>query len=188
MSELKAFESERIYWSVEQVEREAGDIDSLHLDDNLFYIKSEADRYISELKAEKAQAEDNAAFWKAKCEELRSHAFNASCQIIDGISEKNSEIEMLKQKLKDLQEYTTEEVNELCVEKENVWQIEKAWKVSQRSLFLSRYGIAIAWYAKWGRENPDKIFFMNGRTFGWLKEHWKKVGLYWKKKYDEACR
>lgn len=98
------------------------------------------------------------------------------------------ENESLKQKLKDLQKYTTEEVNELCVEKENVWQLEKAWKFSQRSLFLSRYGIAIAWYAKWGREKPDEIFFMNGRTFGWLKEHWKKVGLYWKKKYDEACR
>jgi len=50
MSELKAFESERIYWAVEQVEREAGDIDNLHLDDNLFYIKSEADKVISELK------------------------------------------------------------------------------------------------------------------------------------------
>lgn len=156
--------------------------------DGYIYKADEADRYISELKAEKAQAEDNAAFWKAKCEELRSHAFNASSQIIDGISEKNSEIEMLKQELKDLQEYTTEEVIELCVEKENVWQLEKAWKVSQRSLFLSRYGIAIAWHAKWGRENPDEIFFMNGRTFGWLKEHWKKVGLYWKKKYDKACR
>lgn len=158
------------------------------LGDCFMYDADEVDEAIAELKAEKAQAEDNAAFWKAKCEELRSHVFNASSQIIDGISDKNSEIEMLKQKLKDLQEYTTEEVNKLCVEKENVWQLENAWKVSQRSLFLSRYGIAIAWYAKWGRENPDKIFFMNGRTFGWLKEHWKKVGLYWKKKYDEACR
>lgn len=98
------------------------------------------------------------------------------------------ENERLKQKQKDLQEYTSEEVIKLCVEKENVWQLENAWKFSQRSLFLSRFGIAIAWYAKWGRENPDEIFFKNGRTFGWLKEHWKKVGLYWKKKYDEACR
>ena len=161
---------------------------SLYIGEGEYYTRIDADNVISELKAEKAQAEDNAAFWKAKFEELRSYAFNASSQIIDGISEKNSEIEMLKQKLKDLQEYTTEEVIELCVEKENVWQLEKAWKLSQRSLFLSRYGIAIAWYAKWGRENPDEIFFMNGRTFGWLKEHWKKVGLYWKKKYDEACR
>lgn len=48
MSELKAFNSERIYWAVEQVEREAGDIDELHLDDNLFYLKSEADKVIAE--------------------------------------------------------------------------------------------------------------------------------------------
>lgn len=115
------------------------------------------------------------------------YAYEAD-DVDEAIAELKAENEMLKQKLKDLQEYTTEEVNELCIEKENVWQLEKAWKFSQRSLFLSRYGIAIAWYAKWGRENPNENFFMNGRTFGWLKEHWKKVGLYWKKKYDEACR
>lgn len=56
MSELKAFNSERIYWAVEQVERVAGDIDSLHLDDNLFYIKSEADKKIEELKADYEEA------------------------------------------------------------------------------------------------------------------------------------
>ncbi|WP_295051643.1 hypothetical protein [uncultured Fibrobacter sp.] len=50
MSELKSFESERIYWAVEQVERVAGDVDELHLDDNTFYIKSEADNVIAELK------------------------------------------------------------------------------------------------------------------------------------------
>ena len=50
MREQKAFTSERIYWAVEQVEREAGDIDDLHLDDNLFYLKSEADKVIAELK------------------------------------------------------------------------------------------------------------------------------------------
>ena len=50
MSELKAFNSERIYWAVEQVEREAGDIDELHLDDNLFYLKSEADKFIADLE------------------------------------------------------------------------------------------------------------------------------------------
>lgn len=50
MSELKVFNSERIYWAVEQVERVAGDIDELHLDDNLFYLKSEADNVIAELE------------------------------------------------------------------------------------------------------------------------------------------
>ena len=50
MSELKAYNSERIYWAVEQVEREAGDIATLHLDDNLFYLKSEADKVIAKLK------------------------------------------------------------------------------------------------------------------------------------------
>ena len=50
MSELKAFESGRIYWAVEQVERVAGDIDTLHLDDSQFYLKSEADTVIAELE------------------------------------------------------------------------------------------------------------------------------------------
>lgn len=50
MSELKSFNSERIYWAVEQVERIAGDIDTLHLDDNQFYLKSEVDDAITELK------------------------------------------------------------------------------------------------------------------------------------------
>ena len=50
MSDLKPFNSERIYWAVEQVEREAGDIADLHLDDNTFYLKSEADKVIAELK------------------------------------------------------------------------------------------------------------------------------------------
>ena len=50
MSELKAFNSERIYWAVEQVERVAGDIDRLHLDDNWFYLKSEADKFIADLE------------------------------------------------------------------------------------------------------------------------------------------
>ena len=59
MSKLTSYNSERIYWAVEQVEREAGDIDDLHLDDNLFYLKSEADKVIAELKAQKAQAEDD---------------------------------------------------------------------------------------------------------------------------------
>lgn len=50
MSELKAYSRERIYWAVEQVERVAGDIDDLHLDDNLFYIKADVDKLIEELK------------------------------------------------------------------------------------------------------------------------------------------
>ena len=46
MNELKTYDSERIYWAVEQVEREAGDINDLHLDDNLFYLKSDVDEVI----------------------------------------------------------------------------------------------------------------------------------------------
>lgn len=55
MSELKTYNSERIYWAVEQVEREAGDIDDLHLDDSLFYLKSEVDKVIAGLEAENVQ-------------------------------------------------------------------------------------------------------------------------------------
>lgn len=50
MSELQTFDSPRIYWACEQVERVAGDIDNLHLDDTSFYFKSEADKVIEELK------------------------------------------------------------------------------------------------------------------------------------------
>lgn len=52
MGKLQTYRSERIYWAVEQVEREAGDINDLRLDDNLFYIKSEVDDIISKLEAE----------------------------------------------------------------------------------------------------------------------------------------
>lgn len=54
----EAFTSERIYWAVEQVEREAGDISDLHLDDNLFYIKSEADEAIATIQAERDAYKD----------------------------------------------------------------------------------------------------------------------------------
>ena len=56
MSELKPFNSERIYWAVEQVERKAGDIDGLHLDDNLFYLKSETDKVITHQKYKRCLA------------------------------------------------------------------------------------------------------------------------------------
>lgn len=48
MTELKSFSSCRIYRAVDQVEWKTGDIDNLHLDDNLFYIKSDADKVIAD--------------------------------------------------------------------------------------------------------------------------------------------
>lgn len=65
MSELKTFTSERIYWAVKQVEREAGDIDNLHLDDNSFYIQSDADQVIAAYK-------DERDCLQAELDELRS--------------------------------------------------------------------------------------------------------------------
>ena len=58
MSDLKPFNSERIYWAVEQVEREAGDIADLHLDDNTFYLKSEADKVIADMDCEIKKLKD----------------------------------------------------------------------------------------------------------------------------------
>lgn len=55
---IEAFTSERIYWAVEQVEREAGDINNLHLDDNLFYIQSDADEAIATIQAERDAYKD----------------------------------------------------------------------------------------------------------------------------------
>lgn len=72
MSELKAFESELIYWAVEQVERVAGDIDSLHLDDNLFYIKSEADEVIAHNKFKRCI--DNASLCESEEKRLEAIA------------------------------------------------------------------------------------------------------------------
>ena len=55
---IEAFTSERIYGAVEQVEREAGDINNLHLDDNLFYIQSDADEAIATIQAERDEYKD----------------------------------------------------------------------------------------------------------------------------------
>lgn len=66
----EAFTSERIYWAVEQVEREAGDITDLHLDDNLFYIKSEADEAIATIQAERDNYKDELDSLKAELDDL----------------------------------------------------------------------------------------------------------------------
>ena len=65
MSELKTFDSQRIYWAVEQVERVAGDIAEVHLDDNLFYLKSEADEVIRRQKYKRCLAMANWCFMKS---------------------------------------------------------------------------------------------------------------------------
>lgn len=70
MSELKAFTSERIYWAVEQVEREAGDIADLHLDDNLFYLKSETDQATAAIQAERDCYKDERDSLKARLDDL----------------------------------------------------------------------------------------------------------------------
>lgn len=74
VDELKAYNSERIYWAVEQVEQEAGDIADLHLDDNLFYIKSEVDEVIAEKDAEICRLKR--ALWLARAEWARSSALS----------------------------------------------------------------------------------------------------------------
>lgn len=70
MSELKIFTSDRIYWAVEQVERKAGDIADLHLDDNLFYIKSEADKVLATIQTERDAYENELDELKAAQAEL----------------------------------------------------------------------------------------------------------------------
>lgn len=39
------------------------------------YLKSEADKVINELKAQKAQTEDDCAYWKSKVQRERHHKF-----------------------------------------------------------------------------------------------------------------
>ena len=81
MSELKAYNSERIYWAVEQVEREAGDIATLHLDDNQFYIKSEADKVIAEKDKEIQRLENLCESYRIDCDNLAIHEANAYKEI-----------------------------------------------------------------------------------------------------------
>lgn len=66
MDKLKTFNSERIYWAVEQVEQEAGDIADLHLDDELFYIKSDADGVIASKDKEITKLKERVALLQAE--------------------------------------------------------------------------------------------------------------------------
>ncbi len=94
MRELKPFNSERIYWAVEQVEREAGDIDDLHLDDNLFYLKSEVDMVINELKVKlRVQTSNAEDAWKLKDSYHSNYA-----EAVKELYEKNKELRHHKYK------------------------------------------------------------------------------------------
>ena len=42
---------------------------------HLYYLKSEADKVIAELKAEKEQAEDDCAYWKTKAQRECHHKY-----------------------------------------------------------------------------------------------------------------
>lgn len=81
MSELTSYNSERIYWAVEQVEQEAGDIDDLHLDDNLFYLKSEADKKIAEKDKEIQRLENLCESYRIDCDNLAIREANACKEI-----------------------------------------------------------------------------------------------------------
>lgn len=85
MNELKPFDSERIYWAVDQVERVGGDIDALHLDDNQFYLKSEADKVIAEKDEETRKLKR--ALWLMTAEWADAMGL-ASCNIAIKLSSK----------------------------------------------------------------------------------------------------
>lgn len=92
MSELKAYNSERIYWAVEQSEQEVGDIEDLHLDDTLFYLKSEADEVISTVQSERDEYRYNLS-----CARNEIHNMQLSMrEDIKKITEKDGEIVKLK--------------------------------------------------------------------------------------------
>ena len=103
MSELQAYNSGRIYCAVEQVEQEAGDIEDLHLDDNLFYIKSEVDKEIDRLKKQSSckfgddclrvrQAERELRHNKYKqCIDKASYWLAVSYQCVDGKHKQRAE-------------------------------------------------------------------------------------------------
>lgn len=62
MSELKATTVYDAYWKANSVGEGTG---------VLVYLKEEADAVIKELKAQKAQAEDDCVFWKKKYNDCR---------------------------------------------------------------------------------------------------------------------
>ena len=82
--ELKAFNSERIYWAVEQVEREAGDIDTLHLDDNLFYIKSEADKVIADLEESHKKEVEQLLMAIVELKKEKEYVVEQTAEVING--------------------------------------------------------------------------------------------------------
>lgn len=79
--ELKVFNSERINYAVEQVERVDGDIDELHLDDNLFYLKAEADKVIAAKDKEIKRLENLCESYRIDCDNLAIREANAYKEI-----------------------------------------------------------------------------------------------------------
>lgn len=75
----EAFTSERIYWAVEQVEREAGDIADLHLDDNSFYLASEANKLIATIQAERDAYKDERDCLQSELDELKAAQAELGC-------------------------------------------------------------------------------------------------------------
>lgn len=69
--ELKAIRGGDIHAAVEFRRPANGE----YPEDTDYYLKSEADKVIKELKAQKAQAEDDCAYWKAKVQRERHHKF-----------------------------------------------------------------------------------------------------------------
>ena len=133
------------------------------------YKKSDVDAAIDELKAiihelESTTRTDNSAVIGLLSDELEKlRPMEAALEIAEADNKKYIErIKELEAENEKLKEYVSEQTDKLNVEKENVIQLERCWKETERALWIARAKRAIekiAWFKLWNASistmNPE---------------------------------
>ena len=105
--------------------------------------------------------------------------FEKSCDVFEGIAKLKEKIAELEAETQKLREDCSSQTEELCLEKENVWQLENVWKETRRALWLLRAREAKTesdyWYYTHGIENFVEGCW-SGCLYGINHQHSRELG------------